>query len=102
MNKENFPEPLKKAVIFGLGTRYEAIKDDLSKRYNVVALADNSKDKIGTVIDGLTVSSPDGIKDINYDLIIITAHHVEIIYQLCKLGVPANHIKLDYEVIRTI
>ena len=80
---------MKKAVIFGIGRSYQRIKDKLFKDYNVVALVDNDKKKIGSAVNdggGYIIYSPDIIKDIDYDLVIITVLSNEIVNQLRKLG----------------
>ena len=64
---------VKKAVVFGVGSFYERYKDDILNSYNVVAYVDNDKKKIGSAVDGIMVSSPDDIKDMDYDTIIITS-----------------------------
>ena len=58
-------------IVFGTGTIY---KEQIGKvQDSIVALADNSKYKIGTIIDGNEVISPNDIYKYSYDIIVVMA-----------------------------
>ena len=78
-------------IVFGTGTIY---KEQIGKvQDSIVALADNSKYKIGTIIDGNEVISPNDIYKYSYDIIVVMARDKQDIEnQLVKLGVKKKYI----------
>ena len=44
---------MKKMIAFGAGSYYEMNKEELEKRYNIVALCDNDKRKSGYYMENL-------------------------------------------------
>ncbi len=85
-----------KVYIFGASvggeTYYNSAKDEIE----VLGFLDNDINKHGKKIDGITIFSPDILKDINhqnYDLIVISSMYIDsIMEQLSKLDVPKNQI----------
>lgn len=67
-------------IIFGTGVWYRKYRSILSENTRVVALLDNNSDKWGRILDGCVIQSPENIKFLRYDKILI----------LCK---DSNRIK---------
>jgi len=79
----------KKAVIFGVGQNYKVHESLMFESYEIVGIIDNNSAMQGTIINGLTVSSLEKIKTIQYDVIIITPAEPakkSIISQLTEIG----------------
>ena len=84
-------------VLFGTGDYYERYKAWFKDR-EVVALLDNSAIKQGTVIDGIPVVSPERIKDLDYDVVVIMSFYAkEMRCQLLELGVDPAQIYHFYD-----
>ena len=72
-------------IIFGTGTIYKEQIDKVQD--SIVTLADNSKYKIGTIIDGKEVISPNDIYRYSYDIIVVMARDKQDIEnQLVEFG----------------
>ena len=78
-------------IIFGTGTNYKEQIDKVQD--SIVTLADNSKYKIGTIIDGKEVISPNDIYRYSYDIIVVMARDKQDIEnQLVELGIKKKYI----------
>lgn len=78
-------------IIFGTGTIYKEQIDKVQD--SIVTLADNSKYKIGTIIDGKEVISPNDIYRYSYDIIVVMARDKQDIEnQLVELGIKKKYI----------
>lgn len=86
-----------KFLLFGTGDYYNRYKKWFENQ-NVIALLDNSEYKKHTMIDGLTVLTPEeGIK-LEYDIIVILSFYVkQMRWQLMELGVEHWRIVHFYE-----
>lgn len=94
-----------KVYIFGTGKYYQRYKNYFVNT-DIIALFDNSTDKIGNIVDGRVVEKFD-IKSLkNFDYIyILIRKYVHVKEELIKLGVPEDKIcswrsdlvKLKYE-----
>lgn len=85
-------------IVFGTGHIWDFCKDnvkDIYKRVQIVAFADNSKEKQGGTIDGVPIISPEEINNLNYEYIMIATdiYRNEIYGQLInQIGVDKNKI----------
>ncbi len=97
MNKK---EDSLRIVVFGLGEIYSKVKHYFCEsKAEIVALVDNSRALLGTLVDGHAVDDPQNIRRYQYDFIVITSQAaVEMRSQLIKLGVQPDKIIhfLDY------
>lgn len=76
-------------IIWGCGVQGEVAYDRLKDRYNVIGVADNSKEKIGrkcTFAKSLTVLSIDEVKKTNARIFIASRFARDIAEQLLKVG----------------
>lgn len=79
---------MEKALLFGYGANCLRYKKQFEKRYQVVGVIDNAKEKWGHL-----VSSVDRIKQYDYDVIVITTmRYEEIEKQLLDMEVPEEKI----------
>lgn len=93
-----------KLVLFGVGQvcRYYLQRLQLlaDKRFEVVAFSDNSPAKWGRGIEGVTIVPPEKLKDIDFDLLVITTeqYHMQIKRKLVyELYLDEEKImRLDY------
>lgn len=86
-----------KYLLFGTGDYYERYKKWFP-RESVLALLDNSPEKQGGKIDGLSVMSPKEALRLPYDHIVIMSFYVkEMRRQLIALGVEAGKISHFYD-----
>ncbi len=82
-------------VLFGTGAFYERYKDYAFNKDIVVALADNDTKKQGSVIDGVSVVSPETLSNFKYDFIVLLLKYesaLSVKKQLIKLGVDKDKI----------
>jgi|GEM_PF-2885176 len=89
-------KPQTKVIVFGIGKNFANVKDFLFHQFNVIAIVDNNQSKWGNVINKVEVISPEKIKHIEYDKIIVTPPPPagdEIIKQLKNMGVAQNKIE---------
>lgn len=95
MQYELYWEDALKIVVFGLGDIYSKVKHYFceDKRAEIVALVDNNRKLIGTLLDGHEVDDPENIQRYSYDYIVITsAHAIEMRQQLIEVGVRPDTI----------
>lgn len=81
-------------ILFGAGKLGKSVLPYIRESYSIIRWVDNSKDTWGDKYDGLTISSPDGIKGFNGKIIIATSADFieEIAVQLKGLDVSEEHI----------
>lgn len=61
----------------------------------VVAFADNARDRQGTLFEGLPILAPSHLRTHDYDRIVVASHGwKQIVPQLRELGVPAERIEV--------
>lgn len=81
-----------KIIIFGTGHYYETYKYRF-RNEQILALTDNNRKKIGTVLDGYMIVDPNSIMKINFDKIVILVNEYEAIKeQLLDMGICQNEI----------
>lgn len=86
-----------KVILFGVGTYYEKLKICF-QHDEIIALIDNNHNKIGTIRDGIKVSSPKLWAHLCFDRIFILTSKVDTIYnQLLELGIPKDKISTLYD-----
>lgn len=89
-------------VIFGIGEIYRQNRDKIPSEDEIVAFLDNNESLQGTMINGITVYSPNQIDQIVYDKIVImvvmSTRVIEMKNQLLNLGCARADILhyLDY------
>lgn len=90
----------KKVILVGTGKVYSVFLHIYDKKkVEIVGLIDNNKSKQGKVIDGVKIYAPDEIKELDYDLVIITTAYVdEVKNQLTKLEIESEKIKNFYSI----
>ena len=89
---------INRIIIFGIGNRYHQYISYF-KCTSIVALLDNSPDKIGTIVDGVKVYSPESIAELSYDRIYILGFAAdEMTDQLISLGVNTSDIYYFYDI----
>lgn len=87
-------------IIFGTGTIYKEQIDKVQD--SIVTLADNSKYKIGTIIDGKEVISPNDIYRYSYDIIVVMARDKQDIEnQLVELGIKKSIYGIGENILHT-
>ena len=85
-----------KAVVFGIGSNYEAYASYLLMKYDVIALVDNDSSKHGQRIGEGRITTPDAILALKYDTIFVMPDKpvfYAICTQLMNMGVPLEKIK---------
>lgn len=88
-----------KIIIFGIGEIYKQYKDMISKEDKIIAFIDNNKRIQKKKINGVKVYSPEQIKKMLYDKIVIMSNYsLEMKSQLLQLGCEEDKILhyLDY------
>ena len=90
---------MKKAILFGLGRRYQKYRNLLHKMYNVVGVSDNNYAKNNKFCENEHIFiNPDDIKGIDYDVIVVVPawkHAHEILLQLYdELLIPVEKIEI--------
>lgn len=84
-----------KVVVFGLGDIYSKVKHYFhkDKKAEIVALVDNNRNLLGTLVDGHVVDDPENIQRYRYDYVVITSvHAIEMRQQLIEVGVRPDTI----------
>lgn len=82
-----------KALIFGSGLVYRLIIEDVCDLYEVVAILDNDSNKQGLSLNNTTILSPDCIKNIHFDVIILASSDVvNMAKQLNNLGISHDRM----------
>ncbi len=85
-------------VIFGTGQVYRENRERLDKEDEIVAFLDNDRCKQGGFVDGTPVFSPEEIRDLSYDKIIIMSDYaVEMRNQLLEEGCTEDTLVHYYE-----
>lgn len=87
-----------KAVVFGATTSGRTIYEEIKKKYQIVAFADNDVNKQGGNIDDIPIIGPNDIENLIWDQIIIvsTSAMEAIRNQLLELGIPEQKINTQY------
>lgn len=84
-------------VIYGLGMKFEEyLLSNEYKSEEIVAFIDKSKIRQGEIINGIQVLPPESVKDIEYDIILVTSdkYYNEIKKELINLGCDSSQITL--------
>ena len=95
MQYELYWEDALKIVVFGLGNIYSKVKHYFyeDRKAEIVALVDNNRKLLGTLVDGYVVDVPENIQRYRYDYIVIASvHAIEMRRQLLELGVRPDTI----------
>ena len=93
---------LENIIIFGAGNTGEEFLQSIFKHrdhYNVLAFADNDINKIGKEINGIKIIDPAGIRQYQYDVIIIGSNdktNKESIYNQLTLKYKISKNKVSY------
>ncbi len=88
---------MKKLLVFGVGKFFRDNKYELYNTHEceVVGFLDNNPQMWGGVIDDKPIYSPDNVRDLNFDIIVVMTGVLvadEIIEQLLKLSVQESRI----------
>lgn len=82
---------MKKAIVFGLGSHYDSVKDWIFNNYDVVGLSDNSPKQREARRDEGLIIEPTEINSIDFDFILIPTYFDftdDILIQLVGMGIP--------------
>ncbi len=91
-----------KCLLFGTGDYYNRYKHWF-KNGDVLALLDNSCEKVGTYIDDIMVLSPEDGLNLSYDCIIVLSFYIkEMRKQLIDLGVDEQKIIHFFDLYKVI
>lgn len=85
----------KKLYLFGSGAFTEVFLSQFAKDYRIEGILDNNKDKWGTTLEGITVYSPDILKELpngTYKVIVCIKNYVSVMKQLESMGI------MDYSI----
>lgn len=87
-----------KAIIFGATLSAKSYYEEINEKYDIIAFCDNDKDKWEKTIWGKIIISPDKIKNMQFDeIIIISLSASETIKkQLIQIGVSESKINTTY------
>lgn len=86
-----------KLILFGTGKIYEDRKKDIFHKDEIVAFLDNNYLLWNTLKDGINIYSPEEVKKLNYDkIILMSSYAAEMCTQLLALGCRREDI-LHYE-----
>lgn len=81
-----------KILVFGTGRIYQKRKSQIQNN-QIVAFIDNNQQLWGKQIDGIIVTKPDEVQQLDYDAVwIMSIYKQEMKQQLIGLGVPENKI----------
>jgi GT2 family glycosyltransferase/glycosyltransferase involved in cell wall biosynthesis len=88
------PNTIYKVILFGTGNGAEIVLDMLNtNNVEVIAFVDNNSEKIGTFFDKKPIISPQNIRELEYDYIIIASQfYKEISNDLCVLKIENDKI----------
>lgn len=82
-----------RVIVFGVGKYYKNRKDLFPKDTEVVAGIDNNCSLWGKTVDNLTIYSPDNLKELSFDIIILMSLQVnEMKIQLLGMGISKEII----------
>lgn len=73
-------------IIFGASTRGIFVYEKLKHTFCIKYFCDNDSSKFNKTISGITIISPDQLKDLEYKVIIASMYHEEISNQLMSIG----------------
>ncbi|HNT02590.1 MAG TPA: glycosyltransferase [Bacillota bacterium] len=83
----------KSIILFGASKSGEAAMKKYTKEYKIAYFCDNDKSKWGTSFRGVEVVSPDNLKMLDFDKIIITSmYYDEISKQLSNMGIEKYEV----------
>lgn len=85
---------MEKYVVFGVGSSASGVFALLiSRNQQVIAFADNNKDKQGSTIFGLPIVSPEQLQQMEFSKIVIASQYFsEIKQQLLELEIPSEKV----------
>lgn len=87
-------------VIFGTGLYYERRKNYINNKIVIVAFIDNNSGLWGKEKDGIPIFSPDMIKQLNYDqIVLMSTKSEEMKRQLLELEIEEDKIKYYEELV---
>lgn len=82
-----------RVVVYGLGNNFTRHYHWISRRFEIVGLVDADKKKLGQMICGFSICSPNMIPEFQYDKILVTPFSKNVIReQLHKVGVDDEQI----------
>lgn len=87
-----------KAIVFGATASANMIYEEIRKKYEIVAFADNDKGKVGGDMGGIPIIKPLDIKKLFWDEIIIVSYSAmyTIKRQLLDMGISEYKINTRY------
>lgn len=86
---------MEKIIVFGAGIVYEEIKDELSKKYDILDVVDNFKK--GQSLGDTIIKDPIILKKVEYDYVIVTVlNRYIILKQLSEMNIDYKKIKFIY------
>lgn len=90
----SYPENRPTAIIFGASQSGVSALGHLNQAYSIIAFADNSEDKVGSVVEGIKVISPSKIAELAVDKVFIASEFFEQIEKQLEeeLAVPKSVI----------
>lgn len=92
---------MKRIVVYGAGGNFIDFAPWLKERYEIVAIVDGDKSKIGKKIEGVLIEYPSAIKEKEYDYVVITPNYGEEIESYLKkeYQVPDSKIRILEEMV---
>ncbi|GKX65535.1 nucleoside-diphosphate sugar epimerase/dehydratase [Inconstantimicrobium mannanitabidum] len=91
---------MKKVIIFGTGKAAETLIDILNDEVDIIAYADNNKEKWNHTFQNKLVIAPSRIQTYEFDYILIASQYESTIYnQLMELKVTKDKIFMFYQYI---
>lgn len=92
----------KKIYLFGSGQYSEQFISRFSQYYEIAGILDNNKEKWGTKLSGIEISSPDILKEIEvpFKIFICIKYYDDVLEQLKSMGIREISIydpRLEYE-----
>ncbi len=91
---------MNKAVVFGFGKYFIENERSIRDQYEIIGIVDNDSMKKGWNYKGISISSPEIIPELQYDVVIIATQmgKSQILRQLCQdLSVSVEKIRLWFE-----
>jgi hypothetical protein len=96
----NIPERTVKIVLFGTGFLFSTIMNffEFPAHCKIIALCDNDDAKWGKRIGELPVISPDELRELDFDKVIITATNIfeEQVYQQLRFNLEIPESKIEF------
>lgn len=91
---------MKKAVIFGAGSKTRLSIDEIKQKYEIVGLVDNDQSLWGNLIEDYKISSPEIINEMEFDVVVLCNMIAPVtlawLDQLSELGISKDKICFDY------